>query len=237
MNKRFLLSLSGIFSILIYFFIVFGLIFGFWFSDPIKYIPKMDTKIEQAISIDALLDNSRSEDQDEGGNPLEGTGIKDVFSSIDNELSSKDEIPDNRDEKVKNLEMNKRRQKAFEELQNSIQNFNAKLNTIKNKIIDIQSQSPKPDTSDGIYDKWFSEVYKILYSKWQISFYQNASVSVLLTITDNGDFSYRILRYSNYDDYNKSVENLLESLKNQRFPPYPKGKLVNIEVNFKTEGK
>ncbi|PAF41850.1 TonB C-terminal domain-containing protein [Helicobacter sp. 11S03491-1] len=238
MNTRFLFIFSGFLSFIFYFIVLFGLVFGFDFSNPIRYITKTDTQLEQSIEIDAIVDTaSKGDDALQGGNPLEGTGIKDMFSSISDKASISDDIPDNRDRVAKNLALNKKRQQILEELRNDIENINAKLQTIKNKVIAVTSQTPKPDTSDGVYDEWFSKVYKILYSKWNVSFYQNASVSVLLTITDKGDFNYRILKYSRYDDYNQSVENLLKSLNNQKFPPYPKGKFVNIEVNFRTEGK
>ncbi|MDO7252756.1 TonB C-terminal domain-containing protein [Helicobacter cappadocius] len=237
MNTKKLFILSGIFSVAIYFIVIFSLIFGFNLSNPKRYVSKSDTSIEQSISIDAIVSSFEKQDQeDKGGSPVEGTGIKDIFSSIDSETQPTDEISDNRDEIAKNLELNKKRKKAFEEIQGNLQNINSKLQNIRNKTIDIKSQTPKPDTSDGLYDEWFSKVYKILYSKWNASFYQNASVSVLLTITDNGDFSYKILRYSRYDEYNKSVQALLDSLQGKKFPPYPKGKSISIEVNFKTEG-
>ncbi|PAF44211.1 TonB C-terminal domain-containing protein [Helicobacter sp. 11S02596-1] len=238
MNTRILFICSGFFAFLLYFLILAFLIFGFDFSNPLKYVFKTDTQIEQSIAIDAILDtSSESQNTEDGGNPLEGTGIKDIFSSIDSKVSPDQAVSDNRDQVAKNLALKKQRQKILERLESDMKDINSKLETIKNKTIDIQSQNPKPDTSDGLYDQWFGEVYKILYSKWKLSFYKNASVSVLLTITDTGDFSYRILRYSPYDDYNQSVESLLKSLKNQKFPPYPKGKFVNIEVNFRTEEK
>ncbi|PAF48439.1 hypothetical protein BKH46_00565 [Helicobacter sp. 12S02634-8] len=237
MNTRLLFIFSGVFAFFFYFFILFFLIFGFEFSDPVRYVFKADTKIEQSIAIDALLDaSSESEQTQQGGTPLEGTGIKDIFSSI-NPQKEEPEVADNREQVAKNLERRKQKQKALEELQSSLKAINSKLQMIKNKAIDVQSQTPKPDTSDGVYDLWFAKVYEILYSQWKISFYQNASVSVLLTITDTGDFSYKILRYSRYDDYNKSVENLLSALSSKKFPPYPKGKFVSIEVNFRTEEK
>lgn len=237
MSTKKLFILSGILSIVIYFVIIFCLIFGFEFSNPKRYVSKSDTSIEQSIAIDAILSPATEEDDlTQSGSPMEGTGIKDIFSSIASDTKPDEEIADNRDEIAKNMELNKKRKKALEEIQGNLQNINSKLQTIKNKTIDIKSQMPKPDTSDGVYDEWFSKVYKILYSQWKASFYKDASVSVLLNITDSGDFSYKILRYSRYDDYNKSVQTLLDSLQGKKFPPYPKGKSISIEVNFRTEG-
>ncbi|PAF53469.1 hypothetical protein BKH42_05965 [Helicobacter sp. 13S00482-2] len=237
MNSKKLLILSGIFSIVVYSIVLFSLIFGIDFSSPKRYVSKSDTVIEQSIAIDAIMSSPTKEDfSEQGGNPMEGTGIRDIFSSIHSQIKPSDKIPDNRDEIAKNIELNKKRKKVLEEMQGSLQNINSKLQTIKNKTIDIKSETPKPDTSDGLYDEWFAQVYKILYSNWKANFYQNASVSVLFSITDNGDFSYKILRYSRYDDYNKSVQILLDSLQGKKFPPYPKGKSISIEVNFKTEG-
>lgn len=237
MNTKKLFILSGILSALIYFVVIFSLLFGFEFSNPKRYVSKSDTSIEQSIAIDAIVSSASQEDDvTQGGTPMEGTGIKDIFSSINNDAKPDEEVADNRDEIAKNIELNKKRKKALEDIQGNLQNINSKLQTIKNKTIDIKSQTPKPDTSDGIYDEWFSKVYKILYSQWRANFYKDASVSVLLNITDSGDFSYKILRYSRYDDYNKSVQTLLDSLQGKKFPPYPKGKSISIEVNFKTEG-
>lgn len=238
MSVRFLFIFSGFLSLIIYCLILFFLIFARNLSVPIRYVPKIDTQIEQVIAIEAILEkSSKKDDLNEGSSALEGTGVRDIFSSISDGISSSKEIPDNRDEIAKNLELNKKRRQILEGFQDNIKNINSELQVIKNKSIDIASQTPRPDSSDGLYDEWFSKVYEILYLKWEISFYQDASVSVLLTITNNGDFSYKILRYSRYDNYNKSVEKLLKSLQVEKFPPYPKGKSIAIEVNFKTEGK
>lgn len=238
MGTRFLLIFSGVLSLIIYFLILFVLVFGSNFSVPIRYITKADTQIEQVIAIETILEkSSKGDDSNQSSSALEGTGVKDIFSSISDEISPSEKIPDNRDEIAKNVELNKKRRQILEDFQKSIRDIDSELQVIKNKSIDIASKMPKPDISDGLYDEWFSKVYKILYSKWEISFYQDASVSVLLTITNKGNFSYRVLKYSRYDTYNESIRSLLESLQIEKFPPYPKGKSIAIEVNFKTEGK
>lgn len=90
------------------------------------------------------------------------------------------------------------------------------------------------DISEGEYDEWFAKIKTILYGKWKNRFYESVAIVVSIKIESDGSFNYRVIRPSKNDAYNIYMENLLAELKNEKFPPYPKGK-ITLEVTFKTK--
>lgn len=235
-KNNFFFFFSGVIALFIYFCILFAFVFDF--SKPTRYAVKSDTQIEQSIAIDAIIESSAGEDKTQGGSPLEGTGVKDLFSDVSEHQEDSDKIADNREELARNLELNKKRKKAIDELQSSIKNINTQLQDIKNQTIEIKPQDSHINTTDGIYDEWMSKIQKILFSKWNPpTRFDNKTglVSVDIKITQDGSFSYVILKKSPYQDYNESVKNLLDYFVNQKFPPYPKDKSIVINVNFRIQ--
>ncbi|WQT56057.1 TonB C-terminal domain-containing protein [Helicobacter pylori] len=132
------------------------------------------------------------------------------------------------------LKQNQKNQEMLKGLQQNLDQFAQKLESVKNKTLDLQI--PKQDGVDEkAYQEWYAQIYQILYKGWKGVFYHKASVSALIMITKDGEFDYTILSYSDFKDYNKSVMTLLNDLKKVDFPPYPGGNMVSIQVNFTTK--
>ncbi|GAA8002898.1 hypothetical protein HpMS63_10000 [Helicobacter pylori] len=132
------------------------------------------------------------------------------------------------------LRKNQKNQEMLKGLQQNLDQFAQKLESVKNKTLDLQI--PKQDRVDEkAYQEWYAQIYQILYKGWKGVFYHKASVSTLIMITKDGEFDYTIISYSDFKDYNKSVMTLLNDLKKVDFPPYPGGNMISIQVNFTTK--
>ena len=90
------------------------------------------------------------------------------------------------------------------------------------------------DLSEGEYDEWFAEIKKILYAKWVNRFYESVAITVSLNIAADGSWTYRMIKMSKNEAYNIYMDNFLNELKKEKFPPYPKGK-IKLEITFKTK--
>lgn len=230
--KQSLLIWSGIYAFLFYGLVLFFLVFELSSVFVKKYAPRADTILEQSIAVDLSLFEPETSSKQDSGTHLEGMGVKDIFSTIPDPTSAPKEQGDNRSQNAKNTKSKKDRDK-LKSIQDSLNKLNSKLSTMENKALDVQSQSISPEFADGEYNEWFGKIYDIIYRKWQPKYYQDAEVTALLRITNTGAFHYRITQLSKYEDYNQNVLALLESLRAESFPPYPKGKMIEIEVNFR----
>ncbi|WRA14214.1 TonB C-terminal domain-containing protein [Helicobacter pylori] len=172
--------------------------------------------------------------------------LEDIFSSLNDfqektdKNAQKDEQKNEQEEEQRRLreqqrlKQNQENQEMLKGLQQNLNQFTQKLESVKNKTLDLQV--PKQDGVDEkAYQEWYAQIYQILYKGWRGVFYHKASVSVLIMITKDGEFDYTILSYSDFKDYNKSVMTLLDDLKKVDFPPYPGGNMISIKVNFTTK--
>lgn len=151
-----------------------------------------------------------------------------------NEQKNEQEEEQRRLKEQQRLKQNQKNQEMLKGLQQNLDQFAQKLESVKNKTLDLQI--PKQDGVDEkAYQEWYAQIYQILYKGWKGVFYHKASVSALIMITKDGEFDYTILSYSDFKDYNKSVMTLLNDLKKVDFPPYPGGNMISIQVNFTTK--
>ncbi|BAW68331.1 energy transducer TonB [Helicobacter pylori] len=151
-----------------------------------------------------------------------------------NEQEEEQEEEQRRLKEQQRLRKNQKNQEMLKGLQQNLDQFAQKLESVKNKTLDLQI--PKQDGVDEkAYQEWYAQIYQILYKGWKGVFYHKASVSALIMITKDGKFDYTILSYSDFKDYNKSVMTLLNDLKKVDFPPYPGGNMISIKVNFTTK--
>ncbi|WRC72504.1 TonB C-terminal domain-containing protein [Helicobacter pylori] len=172
--------------------------------------------------------------------------LENIFSSLNDfqektdTNAQKDEQKNEQEEEQRRLKeqqrlrKNQKNQEMLKGLQQNLDQFAQKLESVKNKTLDLQI--PKQDGVDEkAYQEWYAQIYQILYKGWKGVFYRKASVSALIMITKDGEFDYTILSYSDFKDYNKSVMTLLNDLKKVDFPPYPGGNMISIQVNFTTK--
>ncbi len=203
-----------------------------------KVEEKKDEKVVEKNATDKEGDFIDPKEQEES--------LENIFSSL-NDFQEKTDTNAQKDEQKKEQEEEQRRlkeqqrlrknqknQEMLKGLQQNLDQFAQKLESVKNKTLDLQI--PKQDGVDEkAYQEWYAQIYQILYKGWKGVFYHKASVSALIMITKDGEFDYTILSYSDFKDYNKSVITLLNDLKKVDFPPYPGGNMISIKVNFTTK--
>ncbi|WRF60314.1 TonB C-terminal domain-containing protein [Helicobacter pylori] len=203
-----------------------------------KVEEKKDEKVVEKNATDKEGDFIDPKEQEES--------LEDIFSSLNDfqektdTNAQKDEQKNEQEEEQRRLKeqqrlkQNQKNQEMLKGLQQNLDQFAQKLESVKNKTLDLQI--PKQDGVDEkAYQEWYAQIYQILYKGWKGVFYHKASVSALIMITKDGEFDYTILSYSDFKDYNNSVITLLNDLKKVDFPPYPGGNMISIQVNFTTK--
>ncbi|WP_187914465.1 energy transducer TonB [Helicobacter pylori] len=261
MSKSAIFVLSGFLAFLLYALLLYGLLLERHNEEAEKILLDLNKKDEQAIDLN--LEDLPSEKKDEKiekitekqGDFLEPKeepkeepeeSLEDIFSSLNDfqektdknaqkdEQKNKQEEEQRRLREQQRLKQNQENQEMLKGLQQNLNQFTQKLESVKNKTLDLQI--PKQDGVDEkAYQEWYAQIYQILYKGWRGVFYHKASVSALIMITKDGEFDYTILSYSDFKDYNKSVMTLLDNLKKVDFPPYPGGNMISIKVNFTTK--
>ncbi|WP_441733998.1 energy transducer TonB [Helicobacter pylori] len=259
MSKSAIFVVSGFLAFLLYALLLCGLLLERHNEEAEKILLDLGKKNEQIIDLN-LEDLPSDEKKDEkvvekNATDKEGDFIdpKEQEESLENIFSSlndfqektdtnaqKDEQKNEQEEEQRRLKeqqrlrKNQKNQEMLKGLQQNLDQFVQKLESVKNKTLDLQI--PKQDGVDEkAYQEWYAQIYQILYKGWKGVFYHKASVSALIMITKDGEFDYTILSYSDFKDYNKSVMTLLNDLKKVDFPPYPGGNMISIQVNFTTK--
>ncbi|GAA9302137.1 TonB C-terminal domain-containing protein [Helicobacter pylori] len=259
MSKSAIFVVSGFLAFLLYALLLYGLLLERHNKEAEKILLDLGKKNEQIIDLN-LEDLPSDEKKDEkvaekNTTDKEGDFIdpKEQEESLENIFSSlndfqektdtnaqKDEQKNEQEEEQRRLKeqqrlrKNQKNQEMLKGLQQNLDQFAQKLESVKNKTLDLQI--PKQDGVDEkAYQEWYAQIYQILYKGWKGVFYHKASVSALIMITKDGEFDYTILIYSDFKDYNKSVMTLLNDLKKVDFPPYPGGNMISIQVNFTTK--
>ncbi|EJB33996.1 energy transducer TonB [Helicobacter pylori] len=261
MSKSAIFVLSGFLAFLLYALLLYGLLLERHNKEAEKILLDLNKKDEQTIDLN--LEDPPSEKKNEKiekvtekqGDFLEPKeelkeepeeSLEDIFSSLNDfqkktdTNAQKDEQKNEQEEEQRRLKeqqrlkQNQKNQEMLKGLQQNLDQFAQKLESVKNKTLDLQI--PKQDGVDEkAYQEWYAQIYQILYKGWKGVFYHKASVSALIMITKDGEFDYTILSYSDFKDYNKSVMTLLNDLKKVDFPPYPGGNMISIQVNFTTK--
>ncbi len=259
MSRSAIFVVSGFLAFLLYALLLYGLLLERHNEEAEKILLDLGKKNEQVIDLN-LEDLPSDEKKDEkvvekNATDKEGDFIdpKEQEESLENIFSSlndfqektdanaqKDEQKNEQEEEQRRLKeqqrlrKNQKNQEMLKGLQQNLDQFAQKLESVKNKTLDLQI--PKQDGVDEkAYQEWYAQIYQILYKGWKGVFYHKASVSALIMITKDGEFDYTILSYSDFKDYNKSVMTLLNDLKKVDFPPYPGGNMISIQVNFTTK--
>ncbi len=258
MSKSAIFVVSGFLAFLLYALLLYGLLLERHNKEAEKILLDLGKKNEQVIDLN-LEDLPSDEKKDEkvvekNATDKEGDfidpkeqeeSLENIFSSLNDfqektdKNAQKDEQKNKEEEQRRlreqqRLKQNQENQEMLKGLQQNLNQFTQKLESVKNKTLDLQI--PKQDGVDEkAYQEWYAQIYQILYKGWKGVFYHKASVSALIMITKDGEFDYTILSYSDFKDYNKSVMTLLDDLKKVDFPPYPGGNMISIQVNFTTK--
>ncbi|GAA9002886.1 hypothetical protein Taitung16_13690 [Helicobacter pylori] len=258
MSKSAIFVVSGFLAFLLYALLLYGLLLERHNKEAEKILLDLGKKNEQIIdlNLEDLPSEEKKEEKVEEKNAIDKEGdfidpkeqeesLENIFSSL-NDFQEKTDTNAQKDEQKneqeeqrrlkeqQRLRKNQKNQEMLKGLQQNLDQFAQKLESVKNKTLDLQI--PKQDGVDEkAYQEWYAQIYQILYRGWKGVFYHKASVSALIMITKDGEFDYTILSYSDFKDYNKSVMTLLNDLKKVDFPPYPGGNMISIKVNFTTK--
>ncbi|GAA9572698.1 hypothetical protein UBN67_10110 [Helicobacter pylori] len=259
MSKSAIFVVSGFLAFLLYALLLYGLLLERHNKEAEKILLDLGKKNEQIIdlNLEDLPSDEKKEEKVAEKNATDKEGdfidpkeqeesLENIFSSLNDfqektdTNAQKDEQKNEQEEEQRRLKeqqrlrKNQKNQEMLKGLQQNLDQFAQKLESVKNKTLDLQI--PKQDGVDEkAYQEWYAQIYQILYKGWKGVFYHKASVSVLIMITKDGEFDYTILSYSDFKDYNKSVMTLLNDLKKVDFPPYPGGNMISIKVNFTTK--
>lgn len=259
MSKSTIFVVSGFLAFLLYALLLYGLLLERHNKEAEKILLDLGKKNEQVIdlNLEDLPSEEKKEEKVAEKNATDKEGdfidpkeqeesLENIFSSLNDfqektdTNAQKDEQKNEQEEEQRRLKeqqrlrKNQKNQEMLKGLQQNLDQFAQKLESVKNKTLDLQI--PKQDGVDEkAYQEWYAQIYQILYKGWKGVFYHKASVSALIMITKDGEFDYTILSYSDFKDYNKSVMTLLNDLKKVDFPPYPGGNMISIKVNFTTK--
>ncbi|GAA6968499.1 hypothetical protein ID0109_24500 [Helicobacter pylori] len=259
MSKSAIFVVSGFLAFLLYALLLYGLLLERHNEEAEKILLDLGKKNEQVIDLnledlpsdekkeEKVAEKNATDKESDFIDPKEQEeSLENIFSSLSDfqektdTNAQKDEQKNEQEEEQRRLKeqqrlrKNQKNQEMLKGLQQNLDQFAQKLESVKNKTLDLQI--PKQDGVDEkAYQEWYAQIYQILYKGWKGVFYHKASVSVLIMITKDGEFDYTILSYSDFKDYNKSVMTLLNDLKKVDFPPYPGGNMISIKVNFTTK--
>lgn len=209
-----------------------------------EFIQKPSQKMPQSTKESDLKDHlsntpkdSKIQESIPKPSPVAGSDIRKLFERIDssNPPVLKDNIEDERPKFSANAM--KQQNYSFDQNDSLIQAESSKIKRAFDLLgeSDLEIKAPQnQDLSEGEYNEWFALVKEILYAKWENVFYESIVFVIKATIGADGSFDYRVIRSSKHQFYNAYMEEMLNSLKNEKFPPYPKGR-ITLEVVFKTK--
>jgi hypothetical protein len=133
-------------------------------------------------------------------------------SSISSRFKSKFE----KEKKVKNVT-----------LSNLIDNKNTQSNLKKVVLSESKNEN----------DPYFSKIYQMLSSRWNPTvFVDDLQAKVLITILNNGEFSFKFIQYSANSGFNDQLKQFLYDESLNLYPVNPNNKTTNIEILFQSKG-
>lgn len=221
---------SGVISLCSYALLLIVLVFTLFSALPTHYSSLQESSLTlNAISIEAIIDDKPSPSPQpkpaQANSALAGSGIKDMFHKIDSQAPSQNaKIGDDREKAEQNS-----KEQQLEKLQNATKELQNKLNSLSNLTISTNTAA-----SEGEYDEWYAEIEKIMLQQWQKTFYVGEKMQALvyIRIASNGDFNYKIVKYSGDEAFDNSLKAMLEECRQIHFPPHPKG-TKEIATTFK----
>src|SRR5574344_2044677 len=139
-------------------------------------------------------------------------------------------------EEVNNVEKSidpKRFKSKFEKEKKS---NNVKIDKLLEDEKTATNTKTKSSSKGDKNDDYGSKIYEMLYSRAPISEDKSLVITVLVTISANGNFDYKFVKRSSSEAYNTSIRLYLDEQKDVSYPPPPSGNAVKYTVDFKFEG-
>ena len=214
---------SGIIAFCLYALLLLVFV-GAFHTQPTKYTTLQESAITiQTIDIQAYLDLApKQEPKAPTTNPLEGSGIKDMFAQIDaNSFAKSQEIADDREKYAQNA-------KKLNELAQQSKDLQQQLHDL-NTTITIQNESTQQD--DGKYDEWFANISKILLAHWDKRsrfLARDLEGIVVFEINTQGKMHYMVKRYTLDNTFDEALDATLKELETYPFPPPKQSKSFSV---------
>jgi len=156
--------------------------------------------------------------------------LKSLFANV---KTSAKKVRKNKVLNVKKSSISSRFKSKFEKekkvkdvvLSDLIQNQN---NTNAKKVVVSQSNNET--------DPYFSRINRLLSSRWNPTIFSaNLVAKVLVTITNNGIFSYKFIQYSDNIGFDNQLKEFLSGESLKRYPINPNRKTTQIEITFRSK--
>nr|WP_314564246.1 TonB C-terminal domain-containing protein [uncultured Campylobacter sp.] len=142
---------------------------------------------------------------------VEEPNLKDLFGSIDTSKLKEDKVA------KKKEQPKEQSRKKPEKVQITSQQKKAS-DVINNLTLDQVAKTPKSQMT-GEYNEYIGQITRILASKWnQYKAGSNDKAVVLISIDQNGNFSYDIKSLSGNSEFNDKVRNFLQDMTFEKFP-------------------
>jgi putative periplasmic protein len=142
---------------------------------------------------------------------VEEPNLKDLFGSIDTSKLKEDKVA------KKKEQPKERSRKKPEKVQITSQQKKAS-DVINALTLDQVAKTPKSQMT-GEYNEYIGQITRILASKWnQYKAGSNDKAVVLISIDQNGNFSYDIKSLSGNSEFNDKVRNFLQDMTFEKFP-------------------
>lgn len=155
-----------------------------------------------------------------------GVGVNDLFKQVESKRPVRNTKPQSTDDTIAKKRYAKEsvQKKALEE---SLEKIMSNLELQKM----LSFATPKGD-----FDEFYAEVQEILAKNWNpVRQGTEYSAEVEITIDARGVFSYLIKKDSGNLEFDKVLQEFLDIMQTQDFPPYKGGSKTTIMVTFKTE--
>lgn len=245
-NNRYF-YISGL-SALVLYFVCFLLLFIVVKENKVKKYTS--TSKVTVLELDVLLEEEKKEFKENSVKAIEKNTVKssDVVKKSTSTSVKKRSSVKNLFSKVKTKSKNVSKENILnikESLNNS--RFKAKFEkkrkenlVVNDKLLDSKSNRKTVALPNDILkenDEYYAKVNEFIYKRWNpLVFSNNLSARVLVFITKNGSFTYRILNYSGNEKFDNSLKDFLESQIYVRYPAHKKGSKTTIEITFKAKG-
>lgn len=111
-----------------------------------------------------------------------------------------------------------------------------KLNKLQNSKT-ASTTKQQTSSSKNNSDPYYSKIYDMMYKRWNpVIFDSDSKAKVLVTIKNNGTFSFQFIQYSNNISFDNQLKKFLSQQLHKKFPVNPNGKTTQIEILFQAKG-
>jgi len=110
-------------------------------------------------------------------------------------------------------------------------------NLLKNKNQNTNVKKVVMSKSENEKDPYFSKIYQMLSNRWTPTIFSNdLKAKVLVSISNNGRFSYKFIQYSADIGFDRQLKEFLDKESFKIYPINPNNKKINIEILFQSKG-